>query len=358
MSAKNKSFNFDLQSFVEDLTNSLTDRLYRKMHNPDTGSKSLDDRFEERKINNEDEEGLDPSLAKYNLNIDDFDALHKEVSENIKYKLSKKIAEKIDDELDEQYHPENKIEEFLDKTVQRTRYIMIASFLPIVFVLMSISLVIVMQTYTLGKQTTKYIYIVSSEDYADKYKMDMAVKIKDKMDTLEKSYANILQINPSTEIIDKMASKMMSLSEKRERLLTEDTSRAIKDILNKIVAQILSILDMILIGSLVVMVLIGGYENTISRVGRSHSVPSWFGKLDIAHLKIKVAASIVIISSIHLLMSFMSLKMDMGTFDTSAIMWITIVHLVFVFSAMALAYMETYHTNNHKTDKNNIYDKS
>ena len=51
--------------------------------------------------------------------------------------------------------------------------------------------------------------------------------------------------------------------------------------LNFAVAAILSILDLLLIGSLGVMVLIGGYENTVSRIGMSHGVPSWFGKLDV-----------------------------------------------------------------------------
>ena len=342
---KNKSFNFDLQTFVEDLTNSLTDRLYRKMHKEDgDANQSLEEKFKKRKLDDEEEDGLNPSLPKYNLDIDNFDSLHKKVSDSIEEKLSQKIAKKIDDELDEQYHPESKLEEFFDISIQKMRYVMILSFIPIAFVLISISSVIIMQTYTLGEQSVKYIKVISSESYANKYKRELSNNIQIKVNNLQQRYEEINKITGgNTDIIkDKMAIKLMTLFENKERMLSEDNSRAIKDILNKIVAQILSILDMILIGSLVVMVLIGGYENTISRVGRSHSVPLWFGKLDIGHLKIKVAASIVIISSIHLLMSFMSLKFDMGEFNTSAIMWITIVHIVFVLSAMALAYMETY----------------
>lgn len=111
--------------------------------------------------------------------------------------------------------------------------------------------------------------------------------------------------------------------------------------INAIQAGILSVLDLILISSLVVMVAVGGYENTVSRIGMAHNLPSWFGKLDIGQLKIKVAASIVIISSIHLLMSFMELRIDMDeSWNSAPLMWTAITHVVFVLSALALAYMD------------------
>lgn len=110
--------------------------------------------------------------------------------------------------------------------------------------------------------------------------------------------------------------------------------------LNAVVATILSILDLLLLGSLVIMVLVGGYENTVARVGMAHNVPTWFGKLDIGQLKLKVAASIVIISSIHLLMSFMQVEITQPVANPDSLMWTAIIHGVFVFSALTLAYME------------------
>ena len=86
--------------------------------------------------------------------------------------------------------------------------------------------------------------------------------------------------------------------------------------LNKIIFSILSVLDLLLLASLIVMVLIGGYENTVSRIGTSHDVPTWFGSLGITDLKIKVAASIVIISSIHLLTQFMLIEPTMPGYIT------------------------------------------
>lgn len=102
---------------------------------------------------------------------------------------------------------------------------------------------------------------------------------------------------------------------------------------------ILSMLDMMLISALVMMVTIGGYENTVSRIGISHAYPRWFGRLDIGDLKIKVAASIATISSIHLLLNFMRIDTyEQGEFDPNVIMWTAIVHIVFVASAFILAY--------------------
>uniref|UniRef100_UPI003F6A9C9F YqhA family protein n=1 Tax=Planktotalea sp. TaxID=2029877 RepID=UPI003F6A9C9F len=102
---------------------------------------------------------------------------------------------------------------------------------------------------------------------------------------------------------------------------------------------ILSMLDMMLISALVMMVTIGGYENTVSRIGISHAYPRWFGRLDIGDLKIKVAASIATISSIHLLLNFMRIDTyENGEFDQDVIMWTAIVHIVFVASAFILAY--------------------
>jgi uncharacterized protein (TIGR00645 family) len=120
-----------------------------------------------------------------------------------------------------------------------------------------------------------------------------------------------------------------------------------RGLVNNASAGILSVLDLVLIGSLVVMVLIGGYENSIARLGSSHDVPTWFGKLDIGELKVKVAASIVIISSIHLLTSFIQIKF-IEQVDPKSIehyyplVFTTTIHVVFVISAFVLAKMDTH----------------
>jgi uncharacterized protein (TIGR00645 family) len=105
------------------------------------------------------------------------------------------------------------------------------------------------------------------------------------------------------------------------------------------ILKILSLIDASLVASLVVMVIISGYENFVSRfdnVDSSDAELSWLGKIDANSLKIKVASTIVAISSIHLLQIFL----NANQYSDSKIMWLTIVHMAFVVSALLLAYID------------------
>jgi uncharacterized protein (TIGR00645 family) len=105
------------------------------------------------------------------------------------------------------------------------------------------------------------------------------------------------------------------------------------------ILKILSLIDASLVASLVVMVIISGYENFVSRfdgVEASGAEIAWLGKIDANSLKIKVASTIVAISSIHLLQIF--LNSDKYTSDK--LMWLTIIHMAFVLSALLLAYID------------------
>ena len=86
------------------------------------------------------------------------------------------------------------------------------------------------------------------------------------------------------------------------------------------------------------MVMFSGYENFISRIDVSEGTEklSWLGKLDAGSLKQKVAASIVAISSIHLLRAFMSAQQ----IPNDKLMWYVIIHLTFVLSALGMAYVD------------------
>jgi uncharacterized protein (TIGR00645 family) len=100
----------------------------------------------------------------------------------------------------------------------------------------------------------------------------------------------------------------------------------------------LTMIDLVLIAGLVVMVMLSGYENFISRldIGATEKTISWLGKLDSGTLKLKVAATIVAISAIQLLKGFMEVE----TLSNDKLMWLTIIHLTFVVSALLLAVME------------------
>jgi uncharacterized protein (TIGR00645 family) len=105
-----------------------------------------------------------------------------------------------------------------------------------------------------------------------------------------------------------------------------------------LVLMVLSLIDIVLVGSLIVMVMLAGYENFVSKIdaGREQELPAWLGKLDTGTLKLKVAASIVAISSIHLLRIFM----NAGQTPNDKILWYVVLHLTFVVSAVLLGVLD------------------
>jgi uncharacterized protein (TIGR00645 family) len=98
----------------------------------------------------------------------------------------------------------------------------------------------------------------------------------------------------------------------------------------------LTLVDLTLVGSLIVMVMLSGYENFVSKldIGDVQKSLAWLGKLDAGSLKIKVAASIVAISSIHLLKAFMN------SIPNDKLVLLVVIHLTFVVSALMLAVMD------------------
>ncbi len=116
------------------------------------------------------------------------------------------------------------------------------------------------------------------------------------------------------------------------------------------ILKILSLIDASLVASLVVMVIISGYENFVSRfdnIDEKNTELSWLGKIDAGSLKIKVASTIVAISSIHLLQIFL----NVNQYTSEQIMWLTIMHMAFVFSALLLAYIDKVIVGKSYTDK-------
>lgn len=101
------------------------------------------------------------------------------------------------------------------------------------------------------------------------------------------------------------------------------------------ILKVLGLIDAALIASLVVMVIVSGYENFVSRFDNEDDV-HWLGQIDQGSLKIKVASTIVAISSIHLLQIFLNVP----KYTESQIMWFTIIHLAFVVSALFLALID------------------
>ncbi|ESQ73703.1 TIGR00645 family protein [Asticcacaulis sp. AC402] len=107
---------------------------------------------------------------------------------------------------------------------------------------------------------------------------------------------------------------------------------------NQMLLAMLGLIDAALVASLIVMVMISSYENFVSRFDEDDSKPqvSFLGKMDSGSLKIKVASSIVAISSIHMLQIFLNIE----KFSPETLQWVVILHMAFVISALLLGYLE------------------
>jgi len=105
-----------------------------------------------------------------------------------------------------------------------------------------------------------------------------------------------------------------------------------------LILVILSLVDMALVGGLLVMVMFSSYENFVSQIDIDEGSEklNWLGKVDAGSLKNKVAASIVAISSIHLLKVFMNAE----NVTNDKMFWYVIVHLTFVLSAFLMGYLD------------------
>jgi uncharacterized protein (TIGR00645 family) len=106
----------------------------------------------------------------------------------------------------------------------------------------------------------------------------------------------------------------------------------------KVILGVLTLIDLVLAGNLLLMVIFAGYENFVSKIdtGNSEDRPDWMGKVDFSGLKLKLIGSIVAISGIHLLKAFMELK----EIDKENLMWLVIIHMAFVISGVLFAVMD------------------
>jgi uncharacterized protein (TIGR00645 family) len=97
----------------------------------------------------------------------------------------------------------------------------------------------------------------------------------------------------------------------------------------------LGVIDLTLLASLILIVIFSGYENFVSRIDAAGTEkwPEWITKVDFTGLKLKLLGSIVLISGIQLLKSFMSVERS----TDRELFWLVTVHMVFVGSAVFLA---------------------
>ena len=102
-----------------------------------------------------------------------------------------------------------------------------------------------------------------------------------------------------------------------------------------IMLVVLALIDVVMISNLLIMVIIGGYETFVSRMDlEDHpDQPEWLSHVNASVLKVKLGTAIIGISSIHLLKTFI----NAANYEEKVLMWQTIIHVVFLLSAMAIA---------------------
>ena len=101
---------------------------------------------------------------------------------------------------------------------------------------------------------------------------------------------------------------------------------------------VLGLIDVVMIANLLIMVIIGGYETFVSRLHLEghEDQPEWLSHVNAGVLKIKLATALIGISSVHLLKTFI----NASHYDDRTIMWQVIIHVVFVVSALVMAFTD------------------
>ncbi len=105
-----------------------------------------------------------------------------------------------------------------------------------------------------------------------------------------------------------------------------------------IMLVVLGLIDVVMISNLLIMVIVGGYETFVSRLNlEDHpDQPEWLDHVNASVLKVKLATAIIGISSIHLLKTFI----NAGNYDEKVLIWQTVIHIAFLLSALAIAFVD------------------
>jgi uncharacterized protein (TIGR00645 family) len=112
-----------------------------------------------------------------------------------------------------------------------------------------------------------------------------------------------------------------------------------------VMLTVLNLIDVVMISNLLIMVIIGGYETFVSRLGvEGHpDEPEWLDHVNAGVLKVKLSMALISISSIHLLKTFI----DPDQHTLHAVMWQVIIHLAFLLSALVMSWVDRLATHTH-----------
>jgi uncharacterized protein (TIGR00645 family) len=124
----------------------------------------------------------------------------------------------------------------------------------------------------------------------------------------------------------------------------------------EIMLVVLGLIDVVMISNLLIMVIVGGYETFVSRMElqRHPDQPEWLSHVNASVLKIKLAMAIIGISSIHLLRVFIyagQLGKETSQYTVEGVKWQAIIHVIFILSAIGIAYVEKISQDAYATGK-------
>ena len=141
-----------------------------------------------------------------------------------------------------------------------------------------------------------------------------------------------------TDLIGAVMGNAASLQHILDAVAIEGAPRPTKISETTIMLVVLGLIDVVMISNLLIMVIIGGYETFVSRMNlEGHpDQPEWLSHVNASVLKVKLATAIIGISSIHLLKTFI----NANAYDEKTIIAQTGIHVVFLLSAIAIAYSD------------------
>ena len=116
----------------------------------------------------------------------------------------------------------------------------------------------------------------------------------------------------------------------------------VQDPSTHIMLGVLGLIDVVMIANLLIMVIVGGYETFVSRLNLEghEDQPEWLSHVNAGVLKVKLATALISISSIHLLKTFIEVRSPAFTANYDGVLWQVVIHVVFVASAIFLAWTD------------------
>ena len=153
-----------------------------------------------------------------------------------------------------------------------------------------------------------------------------------------------------SDLIGAVMGSADSLNHILDAVTVDGASRPKKLTETTIMLVVLGLIDVVMISNLLIMVIVGGYETFVSRMNLDQhpDQPEWLSHVNATVLKVKLSTAIIGISSIHLLKTFINAK----AYDEKTLLAQTGIHIVFLFSALAIAYSDRIMSQTANADRN------